>query len=76
MDVSAYINSPIHPSFARMVVVIVESNNKITVKRLFLSNAHLSLVASWVLLIPAYVDWHGCVDISYSGLTAVSGIQE
>ena len=37
---------------------------------------HLSLVASWVLLIPAYVDWHGCVDISYSGLTAVSGIQE
>jgi len=39
MDVSAYINSPIHPSFARMVVVIVESNNKITVKRLFLSNA-------------------------------------
>ena len=39
MDVSAYINSPIHPSFARMVVVIVESNNKITVKRLFISNA-------------------------------------
>jgi len=25
--------------------------------------AHLSLVASWVLLIPAYLDWHGCVDI-------------